>query len=234
MDVAANRVGIPAIPSAFIGPARPTSTFLGQETIVAGPVSETAVPIMFRCVRGPGSPSRHVLVMMKPSVSEEALALHLCQIFGIPNTGNVAIEPVFKWMPGLMPYGGGILKWMPGLMPAGGGMDKGKSFSNNLFETVLCADYPPVIPFAEVIRTLGSTMSGIIDIDVLICEEQLGNCTVCDNESVPTSVLTRNPRMWVIDECILCEKCAGGGDITRTIPQMDLGNGYIRVAPPGY
>lgn len=126
MEVAANRVGIPAIPSAFIGPARPTSTFLGEETIVVGPVTETAVPIMFRCVWGPGSPSRHVLVRMKPSVSEEALALRLCQIFGIPTTGNVAIEPVFKCMPGLMPYGGG--------------MDEGKYFSNNLLKTVLCAD----------------------------------------------------------------------------------------------
>lgn len=83
-------------------------------------------------------------------------------------------------------------------------------------------------------RTLGSTMSGIIDIDVLICEEQLGNCTVCENKAVFTSVLLRNPRPWVTGEGILCESCAGGLDITRTFPQMDLGNGSIRVTPPGY
>lgn len=122
MDVATNRVGIPAIPSAFIGPARPTSTYLGEETIAIGPVSETAVQIMFRCVYPPGAQSRHVLVRMDPSVPEDALALRLCEILDIPTTGIVAIEPVFKWMTGLMPYKKGE--------------DKGKPTSNNLPNTV--------------------------------------------------------------------------------------------------
>lgn len=122
MDVAANRVGIPAIPSTFIGPTRPTSTYLGKEKIIPGPVEETAVLVMFRCVYPAGAQSRHVLVSTKPSVSEEALAHRLCQIFDIPTTGSVTIEPVFKWMPGLMPYRRG--------------MDKGKSISNNLLKTV--------------------------------------------------------------------------------------------------
>ena len=126
MDVAANRVGVPAMPAAFIGPARPTSAYLGEVTMIAGPENETAVRVMFRCVWGPRAPSRHVLVWLKPSVSEEALALRLCQIFDIPTIGNVTIELVFKWMLGLMPYGEE--------------MDKGKLFSNNLLKIVQCAN----------------------------------------------------------------------------------------------
>lgn len=126
MDVAANRVGIPVIPSTFIGPAQPTSTYLGEKTIVVGPMSETTVQVMFRCVYPQGAQSRHVLVMMDPSMPEQTLALRLCEILDIPTTGNVAIEPVVKWMTGLMPYRKGT--------------DKGKPISNNLLESVTCAN----------------------------------------------------------------------------------------------
>lgn len=156
MGVAANHVDIPKIPSAFIGPARPTSTYLGEETVLAGPSSETAVPIMFRCVWGPGNHSRHVLVRMKPSVSEQALGLRLCQRLDIPTTGAVTIEPVIKWIPGLMPYTSGI--------------DKGKPLSNNPLVTVPRANWLLVLLFAEVVQALGSSLSGIVDLDLLICD----------------------------------------------------------------
>lgn len=126
MDVAANLVGRPAIPSAFIGPARPTSTYLGEVTIVADPGSEIAVPIIFRCVHPLGAQSRHVLVRMKPSMSELDLALRLCQMLDIPTTGCLTIEPVFKWMAGLMPYAEG--------------MDKGKHTSKIPLKTVARAN----------------------------------------------------------------------------------------------
>lgn len=172
MDVAANPVGVAAIPSTFIGPASPTSVYLGEETIVNGPVSETAVPIMFRCVWGSGTQSRHVLVRIKPSVSEHALALRLCQIFGIPTSGGVFMEPVFKWMLGLMPYSMG--------------MDKGKPIPNDLLKNVPCVNKPLVLPFADVVQKLGSTLSGIVDLDVLICDEQFDSCTLCENK--PSSI----------------------------------------------
>lgn len=126
MDVAANRVGIPALPSGFIGPARPTSTFLGEETILAGPASEPTVQIMFRCTWGPSTQSRHVLITMNPSMSEQALALSLCQVFGIPTTGGVFIEPVPKWMPGC--------KQNPSTW------DNGEPISINMLKTVPHAD----------------------------------------------------------------------------------------------
>ena len=81
----------------------PTSLYLGEETIVGGPENEAAVEIMFRCVRDRGTESRHALVSMRPSISEHTLALRLCQIFDIPITGDVTLEPVVKWLPGIIP-----------------------------------------------------------------------------------------------------------------------------------
>lgn len=217
MDLAANHVRIPATPMAFSGPDRPISTYLGEETIEAGPISEAAIQIMFRCVRGLGIPSCHVLVRMKPSLSEEVLALRLCQIFGIPTTGNVVIQPMIKWMPGLMPFQRG--------------MDRGKYFSGNLLKTVPCADLTLVLPFSEVARTISSTMSGIVDIKVLIREERLGNCTICVKKDVLALAAEMNVRMWAIGGCVLCDRCVEYEDVIRVFPQTHLGNGYIRVTP---
>lgn len=122
MDVAVNRVGKLVTLSVIIVSARPTSTYIGEETIAVGPVSEIAVRIMFRCVYPPVAQSRHVLVRMDPSMPGQALALRSCQILDITTTGNVAMEPVFKWMTELRPYKKGV--------------DKGKLTSNNLLQTV--------------------------------------------------------------------------------------------------
>ena len=213
MDVAANRVGVPTTPSAFIGPDRPTSVYLGKKTIVAGPVSETTVRIMFRCVWEPGTQSRHVLIEMEPSLEEGTLALHLCRYFSLPTTGGITIEPVIRWMPGLRPHSEE--------------MDKGKPTLLDLLNIAPPADYTLVLPFAEVARTLGSTLSGIVDLDVLICEEQLGNCHVCDNRLVYEAVLLRGARTWGVGESSMCEMCAQA----IGFPRMDLRNGYIRVVP---
>ena len=217
MDLAASDVGIPATPKALSGPDRPTSTYLGDETIEAGPTSETAIQIMFRCVRGRGIPSCHVLVRMKPSLSEEVLALRLCQIFGIPTTGNVVIRPMIKWMPGLMPFQQG--------------MDRGKYFSGNLLKTVPCANLTLVLPFSEVARTISSTMSGIVNIEVLIREAKLGNCTICVKKHVLALAAEMNVRMWGIGGCVLCDRCVEYEGIIRDFSKTHLGDGYIRVTP---
>ena len=81
----------------------PTSLYLGEETIVGGPENEAAVEIMFRYVWDRGTESRHTVVSMRPSVPEDTLALRLCQIFDIPTTGDVTLEPVVKWLPGTLP-----------------------------------------------------------------------------------------------------------------------------------
>lgn len=80
-----------------------TSLYLGEETIIGGPENEAAVEIIFRCVRDRDTESRHALVSMRPSVPEDTLALRLCQIFEIPTTGDVTLEPVVKWLPGILP-----------------------------------------------------------------------------------------------------------------------------------
>ena len=81
----------------------PTSLYLGEETIIGGPENEAAVEVIFRCVRDRDTESRHALVSMRPSVPEDTLALRLCEIFGIPTTGDVTLEPVVKWLPGTRP-----------------------------------------------------------------------------------------------------------------------------------
>lgn len=81
----------------------PTSLYLGEETIIGGPEDEPAVVIIFRCVWDRGNGSRHALVTMKPSVSQHTLALRLCQIFDVPITGDVTLEPVIKWLPEMTP-----------------------------------------------------------------------------------------------------------------------------------
>ena len=82
------------------------------------------------------------------------------------------MEPVFKWMLGLMPYSMG--------------MDKGKPIPNDLLKNVPCVNKPLVLPFADVVQKLGSTLSGIVDLDVLICDEQFDSCTLCENK--PSSI----------------------------------------------
>ena len=81
----------------------PTSLYLGEGTIIGGPENEAAVEVIFRCMRDRDTESRHALVSMRPSVPEDTLALRLCQIFDIPTTGDVTLEPVVKWLPGILP-----------------------------------------------------------------------------------------------------------------------------------
>lgn len=77
-------------------------------------------------------------------------------------------------------------------------------------------------------------MGGIVDLDVLICEEQFGGCSVCENGAGLASAARRNARTWGIGESVLCERCARCMGIPGDFPQADLGNGYIRVTPLEY
>ena len=100
-----NRAELPVIPPTFIGPHPPptSSTFIGTKYLVGGPTNETPVRIMFRCVSPHDKVSRHVLMKMKPSVPEEALALKLCEVFEIPATGGVISKTEPEFVPGLSP-----------------------------------------------------------------------------------------------------------------------------------
>ncbi|KAF6231378.1 hypothetical protein HO173_010338 [Letharia columbiana] len=100
-----NRAELPVIPPTFIGPHPPptSSTFIGTKYLVGGPTNETPVRIMFRCVSPHDKVSRHVLLKMKPSVPEEALALKLCEVFEIPATGGVITKTQPEFVPGLSP-----------------------------------------------------------------------------------------------------------------------------------
>lgn len=84
------------------------------------------------------------------------------------------------------------------------------------------------------VQTLGSTLSGIVDLDVLVCEERLGGCILCKYKAVLDLADMRNAQTWDLGEGVLCERCAPPLSYLESFPQMDLGNGYIRVMPPGY
>lgn len=100
---ASNRAQLPVVPPNFIGPHRPppSSTFIGQRWLVGGPPNETTVRIMFHCVLPAHDESRHVLIHMKPSISEEALALKLCKVFDTRATGCFITKTRPNFVPGL-------------------------------------------------------------------------------------------------------------------------------------
>lgn len=100
---ALERAQVPSTPPGFIGPLPPPpmSTFMGQRWLRAGHPDEPNVRVMFRCSSPPGSASRHVLLHLKPSVTEESLASKLCEIFQIPTNGGIITKTMPKFMPGL-------------------------------------------------------------------------------------------------------------------------------------
>ena len=114
-----NRAQKPSLPAGFIGPIPPppSSTFIGQRWLKEGPPNESFVPVMFRCQSPPNGGSRHVLLHLKPSVTEESLATKLCQIFEVSANDGVITKTLPHFMPGLSPLTD---------------PDKGTSLSNSL------------------------------------------------------------------------------------------------------
>ena len=96
----------PSLPNNFISPIRPppTSTFIGQRWLKEDhPPNEPTVRVMFRCESPPSGGSRHVLLHLKASASEESLATKLCQIFEVPANGGVIAKTIPQFMPELCP-----------------------------------------------------------------------------------------------------------------------------------
>ena len=85
VDMLASRY---AATSCFIGPLPITSRFLPVEFHVEDGLY-IARPVMVRCVFPPNTQSRHVVVKMKSSTSEAALAAKLYGTFDIQATGGV-------------------------------------------------------------------------------------------------------------------------------------------------
>ncbi|KAM0799450.1 hypothetical protein BDR22DRAFT_890346 [Usnea florida] len=171
----------------------PISLYLGEETITGGPGNEAAVEIMFRCVRDRGTESRHALVSMRPSVSEHTLALRLCQIFDIPITGDVTLRAC-------------------GEVAAGnhtkGGMDRDRHISHNLLDGVHYTNETLALPFAELAKIIHATMSGIVDLNIIICEEESGGCARCQHKAALDLIAMRDARTWDIGYITLCIACA--------------------------
>ena len=61
-------------------------------------------------------------------------------------------------------------------------------------------------------------MSGIVDLNVLFCEDLSGHCIVCEKRAVFASVVQRNPWVWGVGRCVACDDCARRGGIQGIIP----------------
>ena len=97
------RVQRPDLPAGFIGPIPPppTSKYIGQRWLKDGPANEATVRVVFYCESPHNGESRHVLLHLKPSVTEESLATKLCQIFEVPANGGVITRTMPRFMPEL-------------------------------------------------------------------------------------------------------------------------------------
>ena len=100
-----DRAQKPSLPAGFIGPIRPppTSNFIGQRWLKEDPSSGPIVRVMFSCDSPHDGVSRHALIHLKSSVTEEALATKLCQVFEVPTNGGVITKTIPRFMPGLCP-----------------------------------------------------------------------------------------------------------------------------------
>ena len=100
-----DRAQKPTLPAGFIGPIPPppTSKFIGQRWLKEDPPNEPTIRVMFRCDSPPNGGSRHALLHLKSSVTEESLAAKLCQIFEVPANGGVITKTIPRFMPGLCP-----------------------------------------------------------------------------------------------------------------------------------
>ena len=100
-----DRAQQPSLPTGFIGPVSPppTSKFIGQRWIREDPPNEPTIRVMFSCHAPQNGGSRHVMIHLKSSVTEESLATKLCQIFEVPANGGVITKTVPRFMPELCP-----------------------------------------------------------------------------------------------------------------------------------
>ena len=100
-----DRAQQPSLPAHFVGPvpAPPTSQYLGQRWLSGGPPHEPTIRVMFLCHSIQDGGFRHVLIHLKPSITEELLVTGLCQIFDVPANDGVITKTIPRFLPGLCP-----------------------------------------------------------------------------------------------------------------------------------
>ena len=75
---------------------------------------------------------------------------------------------------------------------ARGGMEKDKHISHSLLDSVLRANETLALPFAELAQTLYAILSGIVDLNILICEEEFGGCGCSQQGCHPLKIASRS------------------------------------------
>ena len=109
-------------------------------------------------------------------------------------------------------------------------MEKDKHISHNLLDSVLCTDKTLALPFAELAQMLYATMSGIVDLNIIICEEESGGCARCQHKAVLDPISMRNARTWDVGYGTLCSACAHRAWIPADFPQVDFRYGFGPLA----
>ena len=202
---ASNRAQPSVVSPNLIGPhpPPPSSTFIGQRWLVGGPPNEITVRIMFHCALPAHNESRHVLIHMKPSVSEEALAMKLCEVFDTRATGCIIRKTLPNFVPGLS------------LITDPHSLFLGK---------VSCADQMLVYSHAEIFAYLGSTMAGFMEVTV-VPVEQMSICTNCHKPKALDTATLENVRKWCFGVNSVCIRCCRTAAVLDNVIEMCMPDG---------
>ena len=144
--------------SGFIGPLPNTSRFLGDGMYVSGGLSTDAtLPIMVRCVYPKNTQSRHAVIHMKISMSQEALAAKLYEVFEIKETKGIITNCIVAYQS------------EESSQFAATGLPTPETNAENLLRGS---------HFGRVLELLGTTKCGILEL-VVVAEEQFILCPDC-------------------------------------------------------
>ena len=169
----------------FVGPSPRNSRFLGDEPYISEESSpDAAFPVMFRCVYPPDTQSRHAVIHIKLSMSEKALASKLYEVFDLKPTKGIIKSSVVVLIHELWTFTANG----PPTLATGAGTQVSTS------------------DFGKTLEVLGSTKSGIVELDV-ISEKEYTLCPSCGHQGSADAAMLQLVRLRCIDvqrQCIRC------------------------------
>ena len=170
----------------FVGPSPINSRFLGDIPYISETSStDTAFPIMVRCVYPPDTQSRHAVINLKLSMSENALASKLYEVFDLKPTKGIITSCVVVLVHELWTF---TANGPPTLAT---GADTQVSTGD----------------FAQTLEVLGSTKCGIVELDV-ISEKEYTLCPNCGHQINADAAMLQRVRLRCINVRRHCDRCS--------------------------
>ncbi|CAD6568646.1 MAG: hypothetical protein ASARMPREDX12_001615 [Alectoria sarmentosa] len=154
----------------------------------------------------PNTQSRHAVIHMKISMTEEDLASTLYETFDIAATGGVITNTLSVWIEGLC-----LFTNMPGaptLVTGAGNLVSARNFGKG-------------------IELLGATKGGIIEL-VVLSEQQFARCPDCNHQGLANAVMLQRVRERDIDVGRLCVGCLQQSGVPSGTDEVIL-RGEIQV-----